>query len=150
MPAGQHSIPIGRLPGIEMIGSSVPKVAPTVRATKDAKQTMMEVWGLDEKNTTWDEEPTVADQLTNERYAGTWKLGPQTWSVYRLKEDADTVQLNNLMAQTTPDDAPRVVLQSLDKHFNDKHDHFTVLVSYRRVYYRRLILKQEPRSEYDY
>lgn len=139
---------IGSIRPLVSIGSGARRAHVPVAKAKDEAQKQSEVWvPADDMKDHWSDEPSVGDQYTNEKYAGTFQEGPITTTLFTLSKADDCEELNKLMAQTDPPEAPRILLVGRTEVYNESKDHFKVLFSYRRIRYAKLIKRPEAPKE---
>ena len=116
----------------------VPVKAPVEGGTRPA-----EVWEPAGDDHDWSAEPTVADQRTNPRYAGSWLEGPLAMRQFDLSLPADQAAINQMLAESEPPDAPRVAIESRDAVYCKMGMTWKILMTYRRISYRRLVKRPE-------
>lgn len=86
-------------------------------------------------NDEWYDTPTFKNQLSG--YPDLCKiLGPK-FKVFDLT--ADEERLNEFMEGTYPEEAPSIVIQSIDKEFAAGSENWKMLVTYFKVKYRKIL-----------
>lgn len=95
----------------------------------DSGSEMPPKWGRDYKT-----EPQTLDQMV--RHPESVRHGPVRVATFSLKENKDTVELNSLLAEAEPQEAPKIILHSQRIEFNQQGGHYVVLLTYNKVYYK--------------